>query len=113
MPAEHHNIGTAGTAARELIRCGVTPRVIISLIVANTTTSVRKYTIRHVPADETPDDKFCLFKDVSIRANSTATIDSPVFLTDGDVIDISSDAASAVVATAYTIPASDYYASRS
>ena len=112
MASESYNIGTAGTAARELIRCGTTPKAVVSIYVANTTTSVRKYTIRHVPADETPDDKFCLFKDVSIRANTTVTIDVPVFLSYGDIIDVSSDAASAVVVTAYTISASDFASRR-
>ena len=108
MATEHYNIGTAGTAARELIKCGTTPKAIVSMFVSNTTTSVRKYTIRHIPADETADDKFCLFKDVTIRANTTVTVDVPVFLNYGDVIDVSSDAASAVVITAYTIPSSTY-----
>jgi hypothetical protein len=108
MASEQHNIGLVGTAARELVRCLGSPKVVASIFLANTSASNRKITLRHVPADETPDDKFSLFNDVIVRANTTTTVEVPIFLRYGDVLDVSSDGAAAVAVTAYSIGFDDY-----
>tara|TARA_R100000084_G_C4500724_1_gene78074 strand:+ start:194 stop:463 length:270 start_codon:yes stop_codon:yes gene_type:complete len=77
--------------------------------IANGTGSNRKVNLMHVPADETPDDKFALLDNASIRGEAHTQLEAPIVLNPGEALYARADAVSAIAMTIYIVPADQYF----
>jgi len=73
-----------------------------SIIVANTSASLAKFTIQHVPKNKTVTAEFGIFSSIPVRPESSVIVsDVPIYLNPGDSLHASATAASALVLTIY------------
>ena len=100
-----YNIGLLSTTLKEIVRAERDEQIHIrSIWVANTTSSVRKITLQHIPAGESTGDGFALFDDLATKAHGLHLLtDTTVYLEPGDRLMASADAASAMALTIYGV----------
>ena len=77
--------------------------VIHAIWIANTTSSDRTVTIKHIPENQATADGFCLMKGVTVSANTTTVItrDKPIYMREGSKLMAFAAAASAIALTVY------------
>ena len=102
MPYYRFNRSRLKTAYQPIV-VAESPIVLVSLVLCNTDTSNRTFSIQHVPADEVESDEHDLFFDTQIRSKITQIIETPIFMGAGDQIIAKASIADKVAMTVYAL----------
>ncbi len=100
MPGEHHSIGRL-TVDSTAIFIAKRASVVQTIVVCNTDSSNRTYSIQHVPADESSSDDHALFSGTILRSETTQVLDSIIYMDVGDRIEASASVAAKVALSLY------------
>lgn len=98
-----YNVELLDTSFKEIVRTSNTESLIIdTIVICNTTTSVRKFELQHVGRNGSSSDRFCLFHDLTIRPGTSTVIDeAKLYMEPGDTMIVKADAASALACSIY------------
>lgn len=97
------NIDLLDTSFKEIVRASNTESLIIdTIVICNTTTSVRKFELQHISRNGSSSDRFCLFHDLTIRPGTSTVVDeAKLYMEPGDTMIVKADAASALACSIY------------
>ena len=84
--------------------------VVVATHLANVNGSNRDFSLQHVPADESPNDKFSLHYDQQVKGTSSAQYSEPIILSPGETLHAKASAVDSVNMTLYIIPYGDWIA---
>ena len=84
--------------------------VVVATHLANVNGSNRDFYLQHVPADESPNDKFSLHYGQQVRATSSDQYSEPIILSPGETLHAKASAVDSVNLTLYIIPYGDWIA---
>lgn len=107
MPGYRFSAGRVGTGLTTIVRAEA-PLVVTSVVICNTDTSNRDVDLRHVPADEDASDDHAIFHLLVVRANTTQTLEVPIYLQVGDALQAYASTADVVAVHAYALDYDSY-----
>lgn len=111
--SQRYSNGYLPTTEVEVYRCIGSPMVVVGMFATNAEASTsRQITVQHVPADETPDDKFAILSNSNISAKGAVQVTTPIIIHPGEAIYAKGSVVDKVVLTIYVMPYADFLAGR-